>query len=119
MRTSGEAVLSPRGPDEAESGPWGPDEAESGPRGSDEAESGPRGLDEAESLHSCLIGNVVGTYQLYLIGYPSIRSPIVAPEPLGDSGRIARGCPGSLESVRVCQRVRASAPDGYSPRAPG
>ena len=66
MRTSGEAVLSP----------CRLDEAESGPRGSNEAESGPRGSDEAESLRSCSIGNVVGTYQLYLIGYPSIRSPI-------------------------------------------
>ena len=91
MRTSGEAVLSPCRPDEAESGPRGLDEAKSGPRGSDEAESGPRGSDEAESLRSYSIGNVVGTYQLYLIGYPSIRSPTVAPEPLGDSGRIARG----------------------------
>ena len=87
MRTSGEAVLSPcrpeeaesgtRGSDEAESGPRGSDEAESGPWGSDEAESGPRGSDEAESLRSCSIGNVIGTYQLYLIGYPSIRSPTV------------------------------------------
>ena len=67
MRTSGEAVLSPCRPDEAESSPLGPDEAESGPRGSD----------EAESLRSCSIGNVVGTYQLYLIGYPSIRSPTI------------------------------------------
>ena len=75
MRTSGEAVLSPCRSDEAESGPQGSDEAESGPRGSDKAESGPRGSDEAESLCSCSIGNVVGTYQLYLIGYPSIRSP--------------------------------------------
>jgi len=125
MRTSGEAVLSPcrsdeaefdpRGSDEAEFGPRGPDEVESSPRGSDKVESGPRGSDEAESLRSCSIGNVIGTYQLYLIGYPSSRSPIVAPEPLGDSGRIARGCPGSLESVRVCQRVRVSAPDGCSP----
>ena len=90
MRTSGEVVLSPCRPDEAESGPRGSDEVESGPQGSDEAESVPRGSDEAESLHSCSIGNVVGAYQLYLIGYPSIRSPIVAPEPLGDSGRIAR-----------------------------
>ena len=65
MRTSGEAVLSPCRSDEAESSPLGPDEAESGPRGSD----------EAESLRSYSIGNVVGTYQLYLIGYPSIRSP--------------------------------------------
>ena len=65
MRTSGEAVLSPCRPDEAESSPLGPDEAESGPRGSD----------KVESLRSCSIGNVVGTYQLYLIGYPSIRSP--------------------------------------------
>jgi len=119
VRASSEVVLSPCWPDEAESGPRGLGEAESGPRGSDEAESGPRGSDKVESLRSCSIGNVVGTYQLYLIGYPSIRSPIVAPEPLGDSGRIARGCPGSLESVRVCQRVRASAPDGCSPRAPG
>ena len=71
MRTLGEAVLSPCRPDEAE--------------------SGPRGSDEAESLRSCSIGNVIGTYQLYLIGYPSIRSPTVAPKPLGDSGRIARG----------------------------
>ena len=109
MRTSGEAVLSPCRPDEAESGPRWPGEVEFGPRGSD----------EAESLRSCSIGNVVGAYQLYLIGYPSIRSPIVAPEPLGDSGRIARGCPGSLESVRVCQRVRASAPDGCSPKPLG
>ena len=85
MRTSGEAVLSPCRPDEAESGPRGPGEAESGPRGSDEVESGPRGpgevesgprgSDEAESLRSCSIGNVVGAYQLYLNGYPSIRSP--------------------------------------------
>ena len=74
MRTSGEAVLSPCRPDEADSGPRGPYEVESGPRGLDEAESGPRGSDEAESLRSCSIGNVVGTYQLYLIGYPSIRS---------------------------------------------
>ena len=65
MRASSEVVLSPC---------W-PDEAESGPRGLGEAESGPRGSDEAESLRSCSIGNVVGTYQLYLIGYPSIRSP--------------------------------------------
>ena len=97
MRTSGEAVLSPCRPDEAESSPLGPDEAESGPRGSD----------EAESLRSCSIGNVVGAYQLYLIGYPSIRSPTVAPEPLGDSGRIARGlsrlargCSGLPEGAR-------------------
>ena len=55
MRTSGEAVLSPCRPDEAE--------------------SGPRGSDEAESLRSYSIGNVIGTYQLYLIRYPSIRSP--------------------------------------------
>ena len=85
MRTSGEAVLIPCRPDEAESGPRGPGEAESGPRGSDEAESGTRGpsevesgpwgSDKAESLRSCSIGNVVGAYQLYLIGYPSIRSP--------------------------------------------
>ena len=59
MRTSGEAVLSPCRSDEAESGPWW--------------------SDEAESLRSCSIGNVVGAYQLYLIGYPSIRSPTVAP----------------------------------------
>ena len=75
MRTLGEAVLSPCRPDEAESGPRGSDEAESGPLGPDEVESGPRWLDEVESLRSCLIGNVIGTYQLYLIGYPSIRSP--------------------------------------------
>ena len=64
MRTSGEAVLSPCRPDEVESGPRGPYEAEFGSRGSD----------EAESLRSCSIENVVGTYQLYLIGYSSIRS---------------------------------------------
>ena len=87
MRVSGETVFNPCWPDEAE--------------------SGPRGSDEVESLHSCSIGNVVGTYQLYLIGYPSIRSPIVAPEPLGDSGRIARGlsrlargCSGLPEGAR-------------------
>ena len=55
MRTSGEAVLSPCRPDEAE--------------------SGPRGSNEAETLRSCSIGNVVGAYQLYLIGYLSIKSP--------------------------------------------
>ncbi|XP_066334285.1 uncharacterized protein [Miscanthus floridulus] len=71
-RGSDEAESGPGGSDEAESGPWGPGKAESGPRGSDEAESGPQ---EAESLCSCSIGNVVGAYQLYLIGYPSIRSP--------------------------------------------
>ena len=117
MRASGEAVFSPcwldeaesgpRGSDEAESGHRGSDEAKSGPRGSDEAESDPQGSDEAESLRSCSIGNVVGTYQLYLIGYPSIRSRTVAPEPLGDSGRIARGvsrlareCSGLPEGAR-------------------
>ena len=65
MRALGEVVLSPCWPDEAESGPRGPGEAESGPRGSD----------EAKSSRSCSIGNVVGAYQLYLNGYPSIRSP--------------------------------------------
>ena len=124
MRTSGETVLSPcrpdeaesesgpRGPDEVESGPRGLDEAESGPRVSDEAESGPRGLDEAESLCSCSIGNVVGAYQLYLIGYPSIRSPTVAPEPPGDSGRIARGL---SRLARACSGL----PEGVAPEPPG
>ena len=108
VRASGEAVFSPCWPDEAESGPWGSDD----PRGPGEAESGPQGLDEAESLRSCSIGNVVGAYQLYLIGYPSIRSPTVAPEPLGDSGRIARGL---SRLARACSGL----PEGVAPEPPG
>ena len=57
-------------------------------------------------------------YLFHLLGYPGIRSPTVAPEPLGDSSRTAWRVFLILSKL-ICRRVRASAPDGCSPRAPG
>ena len=58
-----------------------------------------------------------GGHRFHLLGYPGIRSPTVAPETPGDSGRTAWRV--FLISLKlICRRVRASAPDGCSPRAP-
>ena len=54
-------------------------------------------------------------YWFDLLRYPSIRSPTVAPEPLGDSDRISWGV-FSISSELLCQRVRASTPEPLSPR---
>ena len=59
-----------------------------------------------------------GGYWFHLLGYPDIRSPTVALEPLGDLSRTTWRV-FLISSKLICRRVRASAPDGCSPRAPG